>query len=548
MTEKELIKYLLLDLKIFKEFEKKFLNSILTEIRNSIDVQQYCYKDGLKNINILREYFSDKERKHFINRLLIEYYNQKKIEYTRFPLSSLGEEDIENLSYEYIKSKFKYFESHFQNFHSSVIEKSKLNDFDELVSREEIKKIICKIKIKNIQIKYLYDFFYNEEKDWNYIAKNSKKEIESDIENTNILIIFNKKFIEKDYCKVLDKFREIEFKNNCIFEDIESESLITNKSINLKFEQCEFIGEFKHIFCQSVFFKNCKIEKYYHNNIAEKKNVVAYLLFMDCKIDILDLEGLELQSQLFKNTNNMKDEDKHIKLLRLQRCEVKKSFRVDIENREKNEEDKRFKITKLDLTNTVFKPNKDEKAKVKIQFCDIGIGVFLNTSFHDLADFYRTKFRRSINFSRADFMNISVFSECIFNCNVNFQYVKFFGKAIFRDTVISKNKKLNLRDTIFDDEANFLDISGHDRKNNKGEFIGEPSDIKVANRETARIIKNFYDNSNNIIEANRFYKLEMIERENELDFKKRPLEWIVFKSHRLASNHSQGDRLKFRVK
>ena len=70
---------------------------------------------------------------------------------------------------------------------------------------------------------------------------------------------------------------------------------------------------------------------------------------------------------------------------------------------------------------------------------------------------------------------------------------------------------------LFDDEANFLDITSQKREKNKNdEFSGEIKSIQVANRETARVIKNFYDNSNNIIEANRFYALEMEEREKEL--------------------------------
>lgn len=128
--------------------------------------------------------------------------------------------------------------------------------------------------------------------------------------------------------------------------------------------------------------------------------------------------------------------------------------------------------------------------------------------------------------------------------------LNFFGKAIFRDTVIKG--VLNLRDTIFDDEANFLDITFEkENKNENGEFIGEIKDIRVANRETARIIKNFYDSSNNVIEANRFYKLEMQKREKELveinkhkkttkeEKRKNLFELFVFKAHGIASNHSQ---------
>jgi hypothetical protein len=63
--------------------------------------------------------------------------------------------------------------------------------------------------------------------------------------------------------------------------------------------------------------------------------------------------------------------------------------------------------------------------------------------------------------------------------------------------------------------------------------------VNVLNRETARIIKDSFEQQNNIIEANKFYALEMKEREKELSFFKEPLEWLVFKIHGISSNHSQ---------
>ena len=122
-----------------------------------------------------------------------------------------------------------------------------------------------------------------------------------------------------------------------------------------------------------------------------------------------------------------------------------------------------------------------------------------------------------------------------------FSLYKKLGKTIITE--------IDLRNSIFDDEANFLDITSKKREKIKEQFIGEPIDIKVSNRETARIIKNFYDNSNNIIEANRFYKLEMEKRREE--FKNFPsgdyrtLESIIFWFHRISSNHSQSWFLAF---
>jgi hypothetical protein len=65
----------------------------------------------------------------------------------------------------------------------------------------------------------------------------------------------------------------------------------------------------------------------------------------------------------------------------------------------------------------------------------------------------------------------------------------------------------------------------------------------MANRETARIIKNSFEKQNNIIEANKFYALEMQEREKELNKLakkgKNLTDWVVFKFHSISSDHSQ---------
>ena len=324
----------------------------------------------------------------------------------------------------------------------------------------------------------------------------------------NFITIKNKTFEDKyEYNIFLDKYSDIKF-INCTFDKCFSDSIVTNKDSILKFEKCFFKEDFKHIICKSIIFDKCEIENYYFNNISEDKIEIENLLFLNCKINRLELEGVVLKSQLFKNNNNMNNEYKIINSLILKNSIVEKNFIIDSSERNLENDEKRFNIEKLDLSNTVF----NEDVKVKIQFCDITQAIFYNSKFKDLADFYQSIFQ-FVNFERTDFEKIVVFSECEFNCNVYFKYTKFLGKSIFRDTVITG--ELDLRNSIFDDEANFLDITSTRRIKDGEQFVGEPTDIKVANRETARIIKNFYDNCNNIIEANRFYKLEMNKRLEE---------------------------------
>ena len=408
---------------------------------------------------------------------------------------------------------------------------------EEIHNLEELFKLLAKKGklFKNCPKDYTFDNEYNR-----FMDEQEDKILLAFLNTSNELLIDNVIFFDGSYQKLLDKFNIIKFKS-CIFENCFSYDLISTKNKKLSFEKCTIKGEFKHIFSESLIFKDSEIEKYYFNNLLEDKIEIKDLLFFNSKIDNLELEGVVLKKQLIKNNNNIKEKFKEIKSLILKNCSIEKNFIIDSSERKKENDSKRFKINKLDLTNSTF----EENTKVKIQFCDINKAIFYNTKFKDLADFYQSKFEK-VNFERTDFEKISVFSESEFNCDLDFKYTKFLGKAIFRDTIVSG--KFDLRNSIFDAEANFLDITSKSRKKydeitNDYKFIGEPTDINVANRETARIIKNFYDNSNNIIEANRFYKLEMKKRMEEYNSLEksdyRTFERLIFILHEWSSNHSQ---------
>ena len=162
--------------------------------------------------------------------------------------------------------------------------------------------------------------------------------------------------------------------------------------------------------------------------------------------------------------------------------------------------------------------------KVQIQNCEFKTEIsFLNTKFKKLADFENTQFKK-VNFERTDFAGITIFTNTSFKKDIDFKFTKFLDTVIFREAKFLK--KLNLQDSIRDGELNFLKIN-------------EDKELDVKNRETARIIKDSFEQQNNIIEANRFYALEMKERENELTWKYDLLEKFVFKLHGVSSNYSQ---------
>jgi len=176
-----------------------------------------------------------------------------------------------------------------------------------------------------------------------------------------------------------------------------------------------------------------------------------------------------------------------------------------------------------------FKNKTFEKgSKVRIQNSKKIANVnFENTTFKDLADFYGSYFYDT-NFFKTTFEDISVFTEAVFHKDINFKYTTFKELVLFRKTIFEQS--INLEDSIIKDEMNFLESSSSKDK---------IKDLKVANRETARIIKNEFEKQNNIIESNKFYALEMQKREDELKLLENPLEWLIFKAHSISSNHSQ---------
>ncbi|RXJ68963.1 hypothetical protein CRV08_05900 [Halarcobacter ebronensis] len=132
----------------------------------------------------------------------------------------------------------------------------------------------------------------------------------------------------------------------------------------------------------------------------------------------------------------------------------------------------------------------------------------------------------AVRFSNTTFEKLNIKDK------IDFDNSKFETRLDFYD--IEYLDKLNLEKTLIPINCSFLLFSSN---------LNKKSIINVKNRETARIIKDSFEKQNNIIEANKYYALEMKEREKELkdDIKKGKnfFEYLVFLFHGLSSNHSQ---------
>lgn len=247
---------------------------------------------------------------------------------------------------------------------------------------------------------------------------------------------------------------------------------------------------------------------YFQECYKELFNPLSKIQFINCKFDNLDFD----EKTLFFKKCEFKE---NLPLIRLYKCIIESEFVL---------KDRVYIINELDFSESTF------NLQCKIENCRLTKSAkFINTKFNRLADFYKTTFNE-VNFERADFNHVAVFTATLFNQDLNFKYTKFGEKSVFSQMVIKG--KLNLKDAIFEDSAKFLEVSSK---------RGIEVPINVANRETARVIKDFYEKSNNIIEANRFYALEMKEREKELGADKWAnfADFITFKIHSITSNHSQ---------
>ncbi|MDX4060920.1 hypothetical protein Q6A90_00930 [Aliarcobacter skirrowii] len=192
---------------------------------------------------------------------------------------------------------------------------------------------------------------------------------------------------------------------------------------------------------------------------------------------------------------------------------------------------KQIDVTKLGIFSCNFKNLKVEYSKIN-DFILENINkekkenIYIKGSEFNLVQiqgFFINNFNISNNQSnKTFFQNIEI-------DNLNFNENTFLDRLDFIDVVI-KNK-IDLQDSFIPTNSSFFGL-----KSSKGL-------VDVANRETARKIKDSFEKQNNIIEANKFYALEMKEREKELeeDLKegKNFFEWLVFKIHGISSNHSQ---------
>lgn len=246
-------------------------------------------------------------------------------------------------------------------------------------------------------------------------------------------------------------------------------------------------------------------------NDSRKKVIVKDLEFYNCEFNEISFKGLIFNKRILRYPN---DNSKFIKKLKLVSCELKEKLLINnIET-----------VCEFDFYDTLF----EKKIEIK-GFKYINKLNFKNATFRKTTDLHGSIIIES-NFYKTNFEDVIVFENTIFEEDVKYTFTTFKKIGMFKRAIYKKN--LDLEDSIILGDMNFLQMSSIENKE---------KNIDVLNRETARIIKNNFEKDNNIIEANRYYAVEMQKREYELGNKSNvnEFEWLVFKIHGITSNYSQ---------
>jgi len=303
---------------------------------------------------------------------------------------------------------------------------------------------------------------------------------ESNLFNIELKHIYFPEEYSYNFIFDFDNLQKVSF-SHCIFFKDENINKVEPKAFSIHYYNCVFNKQWSHIHNLNITYNDCTFND----------KIYLYNPYDVNKID-------------------------NIELLDFSNCTIKQSFHMDYSTMDK------CPISQINIQNTIF------HKEFKINNCNIEYIILYHNVFKDIVEL-NDNILKFQDLTKNTFNSITSFLDTTFKGNTNFEDDVFEKLVLFRNATFMN--KLNLENTIFKDEANFLNLKNKDGNKLEAE--------NIENRETARIIKHSFDKIGNIIEANKYYAFEMEKREEELKFKDNPLDWLVFKLHKISSNHSQ---------
>lgn len=374
---------------------------------------------------------------------------------------------------------------------------------------------------------------FNEKNKTRYSVLNFSNKRFMDIASKTKIIIEDFKFddFDDEFMEVCNTFKSVNFRN-CLFNSKE----ITLEKVH-SFNRCQFISPKNKIFIYIIgieskdehcIFTYCTFEACLElNPLAKITKIIEEInvnLFFNCDLESLTAKYVSFKNHIFLNKMRLFENgySKVHNQIVLENCTFDKEFKI-MNCKELNN---------LSFNNSVF------NSKCKIVECEIENVYFQQTKFSELVGFDSSIFGKT-NFRNTRFNKLARFNKTKFLKNVNFDYTYFNEESIFTNSIFYE--KLNLKKAFFLNSGRFLNINEEEKFNETIQI--KKYKINLENRETARIIKDSFEQQNNFIEANKFYVLEMKEREKELNVDRKNgknlYEWLVFKVHQISSNHSQ---------
>ena len=323
-----------------------------------------------------------------------------------------------------------------------------------------------------------------------------------------------------DYLKLLNLFGQIHF-NYCEFYL----SSLDLKDVECFFQDCKFYTDWTlynyNLLANqdNVIYQTCEFYKSVSNYTPEnqkKLTVYEYSQFdYSCIFkEYLNFDRVVFKNRLFNTEQFNYSDNKHIKILKFNKCTFEKEFIFNDYN-----------INEFILNDSTFKDKLE----------------FVNNSIDNI-NIENTKFEQISIFTKNKFINFHI-RNSIFNNNVDFSN-SIFGKkdamkseaTKFQSVTIEKN--INFRKTKFYYGLDIPNTTISDLSN----FLEADLAIKNTPRDTFRRLKYEFDSIGNKIEANKYFIQEM--KKYKEDLKKKPLigniqEKIIFNLNDIFSSFGQ---------
>ena len=317
-----------------------------------------------------------------------------------------------------------------------------------------------------------------------------------------------------DYEKLLRCFGEIHF-DRCKFSTYE----LGLKKSKLFFLECTFEEnwylknhQLYDNFC-SVLYQHCifKHDVSLAFEVTEKREI-DNSLFDNCLfLKKLYLGSCHFKSPIFINGSMSSNELSPINYLEVSNCQIEADFILS-----------NYKIEVLKIVQSSFQ---SELWLIKSKINQLKI---IASQFDKMVNLQENEFEDFV-IDGATFREFTTFENSLFGSNqpspkisTKFEFVTFLSFCSFSGAKFSNG--LNLRRVNMKETPNFL---------------GAEMNAALTDRETYRIVKNSFDKVGNFIEANHFYRFEMLKRGEELSNNRISWERVIFLLYKITSDFGQ---------